>query len=90
MSALDDGPPHVLRSPDEHYLEADKLLHEVANTRDMSLPYVRRKIEMAQVHAMLAQCFQHDAIEDAVSYDFNADPYKVPPVETHRATGDRL
>ena len=55
MSALDDGPAHVLRSPCEHYEEADRLLHEVAHSRDQGLPFVRRKIERAQVHAMLAQ-----------------------------------
>lgn len=81
--------PHVLRTPAEHYQLADKLLHEVDGA-DMSLPFVRHKVARAQVHAMLAQCFQHEDVVDVADYNFNADPYLAPVIETATTTNERL
>lgn len=42
--------------PSEHYRRADRLLHEVGSVREVGLPFVKHKIALAHVHALLAQC----------------------------------
>lgn len=73
-----------MRTPAEHYQEADRLLSEIAG-EDMTLPFVRHKLLRADVHAKLAQCSEWPV--DAEFYEGYA-PY--PEVATRQPTGDRL
>lgn len=92
MSALNDGPPHVLRTPSEHFHEADRLLHEVAQSRDPGLPFMRQKIARAQVHALLAGCAESFHVEGwEAEYDAKTAVDCMLARETVvKVTGDRL
>jgi len=85
-------PEHQVRTPEWHYVEADRLLAELAQTRAESFrfPFVQAKVQMAQIHAQLANSpwYPGDVIA-AEEYGGSAVQFG-PPIETRTATGDSL
>lgn len=73
-------------TPAEHYQAAERLLAIAED--DMASPIFKHRLYLAEVHAMLAQCFQPDDEEAEFYHDGNT--YRAPVVETREPRGDRL
>lgn len=71
-----------MRTPAEHYLEADRLLASLSDDQ-FGLPFARARVAAAHAHAVLASC-PHEYGAREMGWN------RYPDVVDGEVTGDRL